>query len=231
MLIFLSFTCIMLQVSRLEAELKRERDEREKILRDRSHSPDPTGGAISIQLSQELEIVKSRLAWEVEAKTALEQQMTSMKQSLVVSGKEDILKRSAVLVEMQKEMAELRETVHKLQQALSEKEVEMKRQNQVHTRTIADLQTKLSKERQQREELRKSVGGGTRPSEAASTADTTALTAALHEKERVIQQQTEQLQKLEETAKNSVKITMHSRQQSGKIATLKRDLLQAQVCT
>ena len=231
MLIFLSFTCIMLQVSRLEAELKRERDEREKILRDRSHSPDPTGGAISIQLSQELEIVKSRLAWEVEAKTALEQQMTSMKQSLVVSGKEDILKRNAVLVEMQKEMAELTETVHKLQQALSEKEVEMKRQNQVHTRTIADLQTKLSKERQQREELRKSVGGGTRPSEAASTADTAALTAALHEKERVIQQQTEQLQKLEETAKNSVKITMHSRQQSGKIATLKRDLLQAQVCT
>ena len=112
------------------------------MLRDWSHSPDPAGGAISLQ---ELESVKSRLAWEVEAKTALEQQMTSLKQSLVVSGKEDIVKRNAVMVEMQKEAAGLKETVRQLQQTLSEKELEMRRHNQIHTRTIAEFTNEADK--------------------------------------------------------------------------------------
>ena len=56
------------------------------------------------------------------------------------------------------------------------------------------------------------------------------LTAALHEKERVIQQQTEQLRKLEKTATGVAKIAVHSRQQSELIATLKTDLIKGQVC-
>jgi predicted nucleic acid-binding Zn-ribbon protein len=162
------------EVSRLEAELEKEKDANTKMLRARTTSPDPAGddACISLMLSQELESVKTQLAVEVQEKNSLEQQMTNLKQSLVVSGKGDIVKRNEVISDLQAKVRELEKRVE-------EKDSDIKRQYHVHTRTVSDLQAKLSKERQQREELLQSARNGARPasSEATTTSrDTAAVT-------------------------------------------------------
>jgi predicted RNase H-like nuclease (RuvC/YqgF family) len=189
------------EVSRLEAELEKEKDANTKMLRARTTSPDPAGddACISLMLSQELESVKTQLAVEVQEKNSLEQQMTNLKQSLVVSGKGDIVKRNEVISDLQAKVRELEKRVE-------EKDSDIKRQYHVHTRTVSDLQAKLSKERQQREELLQSARNGARPasSEATTTSrDTAAVTAALQEKDRTIQQLSQQLQTLDKTASTS----------------------------
>ena len=190
-----------MQVSRLEAELEKEKDANTKMLRARTTSPDPAGddACISLMLSQELESVKTQLAVEVQEKNSLEQQMTNLKQSLVVSGKGDIVKRNEVISDLQAKVRELEKRVE-------EKDSDIKRQYHVHTRTVSDLQAKLSKERQQREELLQSAKNGAGPasSEATTTSrDTAAVTAALQEKDRTIQQLSQQLQTLDKTASTS----------------------------
>lgn len=232
-------------MSRLEAELKKEKEEKERLLRVKSASPDISSNHSSLMLSQELEIVKSKLAWEMEANVALEDKLNSLKQSLVVSGKGEGAQRSAAMADLQdkvrhleqtleEKQAELKDKVHHLEQTLEEKEAEMKRQNQVQTRTIASLEAKLSLERQQRQELLQSAPTTSTPrtttTESAS-ADTTAMTKTLKEKEKEIQQLTQQLQQFEKTASNVAKITLHSKQQSSTIATLKQELQVQCTCT
>ena len=219
--------CTCTQMSRLEAELKKEKEEKEILFRIKSASPDISSNHSSLVLSQELEIVKSKLEWEMEANVALEQKLNSLKQSLVVSGKGEGAQRSAA-------MADLQDKVRHLEQTLEHKEDEMKRQIQVQTRTIASLQAKLSEERQQRQELLQSAPttstSRTTTTESAS-ADTTAMTKTLKEKEKEIQQLTQQLQQFEKTASNVAKITLHSKQQSSTIATLKQELQVQCTCT
>lgn len=207
--------CTCAQISRLEAELKKEKEEKERLLRTKSASPDNSSNHTSLVPSHELEMVKSKLAWEMEAKTALEVQLNSLKQSLVVSGKGEGAQRSATI-------ADLQDKVRQLEQTLEEKETEMKRQTQVQTRTIANLESKLSAERQQRQVLLQSAPTTSTPGTAS--ADTAAMTKTLQEREKTIEQLFQQLQQLEKTASNVTKITQHSKQQSLKIATLKQEL-------
>ena len=232
-------------MSRLEAELKKEKDEKDRLMRIKSASPDNSSNHNSLVLSQELEIVRSKLAWEVTAKVALEQELSSLKQSLVVSGKGEGAQRSAAMAELQDKVRHLEQMleekedelerqnqiqirkVHQLEQMLQEKEAEMKRQNQVQTRTIANLEAKLSAERQQRQDLLQSAPTTSAPrttTTESTSADTTAMTKTLQEKEKEIEHLTQQLQQLAKTASNVAKITQHSKQQSSTIATLKQDL-------
>lgn len=231
---------ISLQVSRLEAELKKEKEERMQQLRERQMSPEAEEEALSLKLSQELHSTKAKLEWEMSAKAAIEQEMNSLKQSLVVSGSGD----TAVVRKLRERETELERTVGELQQALVEKEEEQKRQNHVQSRTIADLQSKLSQERQQREELRRSADSGPRsPATGSNASDIAAMAERLREKDTALQkcahelvqknaklqQYSQQLQQFEKTAREVAKITTHSKQQSQTVATLRQDLVQAQV--
>ena len=211
---------LYMQVSHLDTELKEEKEKVAKMMRDRSVSPE-SSSTISLKLSQELDIVKARLAYEVEAKAALEEKLSS----LVVPGKGDGARRNLVI-------SELQEKVSQLEKALQEKESESKKQTQVHSRTIADLQTKLSRERQQRQEILQSTGTKPTPTSSEASAispDSAAMTEALREKDRTIQHLSAQLQKFEKTARDVMKITQHSKQQSGTIVALKEELERMQV--
>ena len=206
----------------------------------------------SIEMSQKLESLEKQLAWQVEAKTAVEHDLNSLKQSLVVDGKGDRGKRNEVFTKLQDENSKLKESIRQLEeklreketdvkvrlitfaeleQKLEEKEADMKRQNRIQSRFIADLQSKLSQERQQREELRQSAETGVKPSpsETPTPPDTAVLTEALREKDRIIELNVQQLQKLEKTARDVTKIIQHSKHQSETIANLKEDLARAQV--
>ena len=214
------------QVSRLEAELKKEKDAKSKMLHTRTASPDSAreDTCTSMTLSRELESLKVQLAVEVEEKKTLQHEM-----SLVVSGKKDIVERQKVISDLQAE-------VHDLKKAIEEKDSNMKRQYQVLSHTIADLQAKLSKERQTREDLLQSAKKESGPPGPASFEGTTtsrdtaaSMTAALQEKDGMIQQLTQQLQTFAKTARNVAKLTEHTKQQSETIVVLKADLQQAQV--
>ena len=236
--------CYMLpQVSRLEAALKKERDEKERLLRGRSASPEEDK-SLSMKLNEELSSLRTQLDHEMSARAAVEQEMSSLKQSLVVGGQRD-----TVIVRRQRDrVAELEGTIDNLQQTVAEregtlakKEAETKRQNQVHSHTIADLQGKLSRARGEREELRQSVGSGSR-APGPTSPDATAMARQLREKEETIQKCHQQLQErdasiqkyvnqFEKTAREVAKITQHSKQQSQRVATLKVELDQAEVHT
>ena len=211
-----------------------------KLLRVRQMSPEADEGALSLKLSQELDIVKAKLEYEVSTRVAIEQEMNSLKQSLVVGGPGD----TAVVRKLRERETELERRVGELQQALAEKEEEKKRQNHVQSRTIADLQSKLSQERQQREELRRSADSGPRsPATGSNSSDIAAMAERLREKDTAlqkcahevvqkdatIQKYWQQLQQFEKTAREVAKITTHSKQQSQTVATLRQDLVQAQV--
>ena len=230
-----------MQVSRLEAELKKEKEAKARIMRTRTTSPDPAreDTCSSLMMSEELESLKMQLAVEVQEKETLQQEMSGLKQSLVVSGKKDIVERHKVISDLQAEVCEL-------DKALKEKDSDMKRQYQVHSHTIADLQTKLSKERQNREELLQSakkesesprpasseVTTASRDTAAMTAAMTASMTATLQEKDKTIEQLTQQMQAFGKTARNVAKLTEHTKQQSETIVALKADLQQAQVhCT
>ena len=234
--------CISTQMVRLEAEMKKVKEEKERLMHVKSASP---YNSSSLVLSQELDMVKTKLAWEVEAKVALEQELNSLKQSLVVSGKGESAQRSGAMAELQDKVRQLEQTleekedemkrqnqvqirkVHQLEQTLEEKEDEMKRQIQVMTRTIASLEAKLSAERQQRQELLQSAPTTSTPrttTTQSASADTAAMTKTLQEKEKEIEQLTQKLQQLAKTASNVAKITQHSKQQNSTIATLKEEL-------
>jgi chromosome segregation ATPase len=221
------------EISRLEAELKKEKDDMLKLRRARQTSPEAEERSFSLKLSHELDIVRAKLECEVSARAAVEQEMSSLKQSLVVSGQDG---RTAIVSKLRQKVTELEGTVDGLRQALAgkeltlvDKEVETKRQNQVQARTIADLQSKLSEARQQREELRQSSGSGARTpgvgsTTAVSSPDVAAMVKQLREKEATIQMYSQQLQQFEKTAREVAKITLHSKQQSQKVATLKENL-------
>ena len=216
---------LCIQVSHLESELKNEKEKMSRLLRDKSVDPET---AHSLQLSNDLQIVRARLDFEVSAKAALEHEMTSLKESLVVNGKGNFGKNATLITELRVEVAREKEKICQLEQSLAEKEAEVKRQTQIQARTISDLQSKLSRERQQREELRQSVptpGAGPRTS-GASSPDTARV---LQEKEKTIEELVYKLQKLEKTASEVVKIAQHSKTQSETIVTLKGDLRHAQV--
>ena len=139
--------------------MKKERDDMMKLLRARQTSPE---AELSLQLSQELDIVRAKLEYEA----AVENEISSLKQSLMVGGQGG---GTDIVSKLRERVTELEGNVDGLRQALAgkehtlvEKEAETKRQNQVQARTIADLQSKLSEARQQREELRQSSGSGAR---------------------------------------------------------------------
>ena len=111
-----------------------------KGLKARSVSPEQPSGATSLLLSQELDLVKGKLQWEMEARAQVESELHSLKQSLVVSGKGEIMGRNSIV-------ADLQEKVQVLEQELKKKESGWKRQNYVQARTISSLQTKLNAER------------------------------------------------------------------------------------
>ena len=213
------------QISRLEAELRKEKGEILRLLRERQTNSASSEDPSSLQLSQELESMRSRLEEEELAKEAIQQEMNSLKQTLVVGGQGEVVSNTAKLRER---VRELEGTIGELERTLSEKESEAKRQTQVQSRTIADLQTKLSREREQREEIRQSTGPHPHPSGSTSP-DVAEMAERLREKEREVGTLTQQLQALEKTAKEVAMIIKHSRQQSKTVATLKQELLTAQV--
>ena len=217
------------QMSRLEAELKSEKESMMKLIRvRRCVSPEPgEGGGSSLQLSQELDLVRAKLEHEVLAREAIQQEMISLKQSLVVGEKGEFVESSTKLRER---VAELEGTVHTLEQTLTEKESEAKRQSQVQSRAIADLESKLSRERQQREKLRQQVTQeGAASPQPTSSPEVAEMVKQLKEKETKIETMSQQMQKFEKTAWDVTKIIQHSRQQSETVAALKQELLLVQV--
>ena len=115
-------------------------------LKARSVSPEQPCGATSLLLSQELDLVKGKLQWEMEARVQVESELHSLKQSLVVGGKGEIVGRNSIV-------ADLQDKVQVLQQELKEKESDWKRQTQIQSRTISTLQTKLNTERGEKQEM------------------------------------------------------------------------------
>ena len=211
-------------MSRLDSELTKTKEAMNRLLRERSAGHESTD---SLKLSSELELTKSQLVFEVSAKAALEEELNSLKQSLVVEGKS-----KTGSSELKEKVVSLEGEVRHLKTELVEKESEAKRQTQIHSRTISDLQAKLSREREQREELRQSAptaGASPQTSEASTSADIARLTAELHEKDKHINDLVMKLQSLEKTAAEVVKISRHSKKQSGTIAQLKEELQWTQV--
>lgn len=205
-----------------------------ELLHVRQSSPE--GGNHSIQLSQELDLMRARLENEVLAREAVEQEMMSLKQSLVVGGERHAPQSSVVIGKLRDRVRELEETVDHLRRSLEEKEDGAKRQNHVQSRTISDLQHKLSRERQQREEMKKTLAenetntsGQQNSASKPDSPDVSALTAEIREKEKVILGLSQKLQSLDKTARDVTKIAVHSKQQSEKVVNLRQELTQAQV--
>lgn len=231
------YTCIYclrictvnLQISRLESELKHERDTISKLRRSGAAN---TETANSLQLSSGLDSVKPKLEYEVSARSSRGHELRSLKESLVMDGKRDNSNNKAVITKLNEEIIHLQEQIHNLEQTLAEREMEAKRQTQIHTRTISDLQTKLSKARQQREEFSHLVDntGAAKPLKSEDTShDIATMTKTLDEKDRYIKELVLKLQKLEKTAVEVVKISLHTKTQSELISNLKKDLRHAQV--